>query len=143
MEHIRLDFIFSYWIFIWYILYILGLIKFNPKFAIIIGIIHNIFLFTLLYLNDCSTYKLIRFIIINSIIKLLPLYSIINTKISYEDILAFIYLLLIYLINMYITLGSEIFSINYKLFRNYLDNNNQTYISTIYDNIYNALVNII
>ena len=38
---IRPDLIFSYWIYLWYILYIFKVLKYNPKLAIIFGMIKN------------------------------------------------------------------------------------------------------
>ena len=43
VEKARFDQIFSYWIFVWYLLYVLGVISYNPKFALIIGVITNLF----------------------------------------------------------------------------------------------------
>lgn len=41
----RLDYVFSYWIFAWYLLYIAKITKYNPKFVLILGIIENSFTF--------------------------------------------------------------------------------------------------
>ena len=46
----RIDYFFSYWIFAWYILYVFSIVKYNPKFALTIGLIENIIkLFFMLY----------------------------------------------------------------------------------------------
>lgn len=82
---IRPDLIFSYWIFIWWILYILKITDFNPKFIIIVAIVQNLIIIAikLYYKNYCS---IIPFFIINSIIKLIPLITLWDTQIKLSDI---------------------------------------------------------
>ena len=93
---IRMDFIFSYWIFLWWIFYELNLVSVNPKFIIIIGIIHNIILlFTKIYKKSKSV---LPFIIINFCIKIIPIISLLHTNIQYNDIIVTFYLFLVYLI---------------------------------------------
>jgi hypothetical protein len=94
----RLDFIFSYWIFFWYLLYIFGLVrKYNPKFAIICGLIENAFIISLMFYYQTSTKLIILFVIMSMILKIIPLYTLWNKKIKNADIgfsflLFFIYL---------------------------------------------------
>jgi len=76
----RIDFVFSYWIFTWFLLYIIGVVPFNPKLFLILGIIENIFGIFILPPN-----KIIYFLIINTFIKILPLYLIWNTKLKNVD----------------------------------------------------------
>jgi len=101
MKIIRPDYIFSYWIFIWYILYILKFAHNSPKFALIVGIIENLFvMFTMIHKNIKA--HCIIFFIINIFIKVLPLLSIINDKILQKDIYATVILFLSYNIWLYI-----------------------------------------
>ena len=89
----RFDFVFSYWILTWWILYMIGLVPFNPKLFLILGIIENIFgIFFLTYPN------LIYFMIINFFIKVIPLYLIWNTKLKSSDNYFGIGLLIVHLI---------------------------------------------
>ena len=69
---IRIDYIFSYWIFLWWILYMLKIVKYNPKLAILLGIIENsvILIHKIAYKKYCS---LLPFIIINTIIKIISI----------------------------------------------------------------------
>ena len=43
MLMIRPDFILSYWFLFWYFLFILNIVSYNPKFALILGLINNLF----------------------------------------------------------------------------------------------------
>ena len=45
----RFDFVFSYWIFAWYILYICNIVKYNPKWALTIGLVENIGILFLMF----------------------------------------------------------------------------------------------
>lgn len=100
MEHIF--YIFSYWIFLWYLLYFFGIMNvYNPKFAIIIGLFENLVILSLMVFYN-TKYKLIfLFIIMMIILKIIPIYSIRNTKIYYQDIMATIFLFLVYLLFMF------------------------------------------
>jgi hypothetical protein len=94
MNLLRFDFIFSYWIFTWYLLYEFKITTYNPKFALIVALINNIFtlLFMLIYLND--TLNIISFITINFFIKIIPLWRLRNSN-NY-DIISSIKLYIIY-----------------------------------------------
>jgi hypothetical protein len=93
----RVDFVFSYWIFFWYILYISGLTHFNPKFALIIATIHNVcLLFKKIYLK-VSKENIIRFVILMFLLKLIPLYTI-NNNIKTSDIIVTFILLLVHIL---------------------------------------------
>jgi hypothetical protein len=89
--------IFSYWILLWYILYIFHITSYNPKFILIIAIIHNFFI----WINKLFNYSLKQFIIFSIVfivIKIIPYISIRNTKIKKRDIIFSILLLLLYLL---------------------------------------------
>jgi hypothetical protein len=136
----RFDIVFSYWIFIWYLLYICGANVSNPKLAIICGIFANAFaLIRLIYIKE-SQLKIILFIIVNTFIKIIPFYTLINTKIKHEDIFITLGLYCIYLIWLFmndITTLEKIKSIMNihpfteiilkELIINYNNNNNNNY----------------
>lgn len=89
--------IFSYWILLWYILYIFHITSYNPKFILIIAIIHNFFI----WINKLFNYSLKQFIIFSIVfivIKIIPYISIRYTKIKKRDIIFSILLLLLYLL---------------------------------------------
>ena len=64
---IRPDLIFSYWILIWYLLYELNIISYNPKFALILAFVANFYNFYFMFYFK-RYYMLFLFIIIVLII---------------------------------------------------------------------------
>lgn len=97
-KEVRFDLIFSYWIFIWSILYILGVPLYSPKFALICGLSVNIVMFMYLYHKNILRTKLIYFVLINTIIKVLPLIYLRNKNIKKPDIYFTIILFLVFII---------------------------------------------
>lgn len=95
---IRIDYIFSYWIFLWYLLYLFGIVNFNPKFAILCGVIENIGILLLMFYYGTKKHLVLLFLIMFILLKIIPLYSIWNTQIRVRDIVALIILFMIYLI---------------------------------------------
>lgn len=92
---LTIDLLFSNWIILWYILYIIKLIKYNPKGWLIIAFILNFYnIILMVYFN--SYYMLFLFIIIISITKIIPIMTLINTKTLMSDYIAGIVLLFIY-----------------------------------------------
>ena len=73
---LRPDMVFSYWVFVWYLLYLAFPSKiFSPKFALTIGLLENTLVFILMLAYGTSKQTLLFFLIINTLIKVLPLYS--------------------------------------------------------------------
>jgi hypothetical protein len=135
--------IFSYWIFIWFILFYIGLTKYNPLFILIVGYIFTLFEFIYLIINKSSRYNLIKFMIINIIIKLIPILLIIKfpLKFNIDDIYVSIYLIFFYVIIMSI-MNKNPYEY-YKLMINtylYNDEKYKTYISIIYDKIFLKII---
>lgn len=134
LDNFRLDYVFSYWIFTWFILYYFKIIKYSPLLFLLIATIQNFILFFIYIYNFIihnsyyNFFKLIAFIVINFFIKVLPLYYIIkienNVKtieeliklilsIKKEEILISLYLFIIYIIWLFI--NNVIYIKNYKL----------------------------
>lgn len=88
------DLIFSYWIFIWYCLYWLNIVFINPKFALICGLIVNLIILMILYKSP----QFFSFFVVLFVSKLIPLFTIWNTKIKASDVYAMLCLFGIYLI---------------------------------------------
>ena len=131
--------IFSYWIFIWFILYYFGLTKYNPLLLLLVGYIFTLFEFIYLIINKTSKYNLIKFFIINVLIKFIPILLIIKFPLRFnlDDIYVSIYLILTYLIIMSI-MNKNPYEY-YKLMINtylYNDNEYKSYISIMYDNLF-------
>ena len=91
---ISIDLIFSYWFFLWFILYELKIVSYNPKFAVIVGIVeilitgmillyHKI-LYSGISIKFVTTLAL--FLFVNFIIKCIPIYYLWNTTITSRDV---------------------------------------------------------
>ena len=81
----RFDLLFSYWIFVWYLLYIFKFVDASPKFALILGLIENfILLYSMVFIQSQPLKIVLIFIIINFCIKIIPLYTLSNEKINLE-----------------------------------------------------------
>jgi hypothetical protein len=137
MEYLRLDFIFSYWIFAWFILYEINILKYSPKFVIILGLIENFCLLLYFIYRKSSFYNIIKFIGINIFIKIIPLYLVWNDKIILRDIIASLILFLIYLLWLLI---NNRFNYN-ELIKGYTNssidsNKKQSFIAYLYDKLY-------
>jgi hypothetical protein len=86
----RFDYVFSYWLFAWYLLYVVGLVPFNPlPFLIGAGII-NVAELLFGFVDDSM-----MFIFINVFIKVIPLYTLRHTTVNTADYTAgLVYVLL-------------------------------------------------
>lgn len=92
------DLIFSYWIFVWYILYLLRIVFINPKFALICGLTVNLIILIILFQTNTKPRIFFSFFVVLFVSKLIPLFTIWNTKIKRDDIYAMGCLFGIYLI---------------------------------------------
>jgi hypothetical protein len=86
MVALRADLVFSYWIYAWFILYELQIIDYSPKFPLILGIIHNLIMLIFMLLYGTSRRTIFYFIVINTLIKVVPLYYLRNEPIKLNDI---------------------------------------------------------
>jgi hypothetical protein len=93
----RPDFIFSYWIFAWYILYELDIIKYNPKFALSFALTFNII--QIIFMIYCKNSFIVIFIfsLIVILIKGIPLWRLRKTTYDlYQVINTFIFFIIYY-----------------------------------------------
>ena len=134
--------IFSYWIFIWFILYYIKLTEYNPLLLLIIGYIITFGELLYLIFKKSSKYNIIKFVIINTILKIIPIIMLINTTIRFKDFIMSLYIILIYMITM------AIMNINpYKFYKTMLntyinnDNKYKSIFSKTYDYIYLLIIN--
>ena len=96
----RFEFVFSYWIFAWYLLYEVGFISFNPKFALTVGLIDNFIAFILMIYFKNSFMNIFLFLLINLFIKIIPLWRLRKTAYKLFDLYATIILFIIFLLWM-------------------------------------------
>jgi len=99
---ITIDKFFSIWIFLYTILYFLGIFPYNP--VILISIALTFFVFSLfIIIPRLNKHSLLTYYItINTIGKIIPLFIIINRKITIYDIIFTISFILMYVAYMYI-----------------------------------------
>lgn len=137
----------SYWFFFWFLLFISGIVKANPLGFIIIGLIFILSQILYLYLKKVSTYNLTKYIIINLLIKIIPIIILIvyyPITFNYDDISFGLYLLFIYGLVMISFQINPINSYN-RIIHNYIDgddnNEEKTEVSKTYDYLYNKIKN--
>ena len=102
MAALRVDLVFSYWIYVWFILYFFNYTEYSPKFALILGLLDNIVMLFLMIIWSTSLKTIIWFIIINTLIKVVPLYYLRNELFKMKDIYVTIGLFIIYIIWLHI-----------------------------------------
>ena len=83
---LRADLVFSYWIYFWYILYAFKITNYSPKFPLILGLIDIFIMLILMLTFGTSSRTIFYFIIINTLIKVVPLYYLRNELIKMRDI---------------------------------------------------------
>jgi len=93
---LRIDFILSYWIFFWYLLYIFNWTTYSPKLALILGTIENLIILAFMFVYKTRLRFIVLFSIMVFLIKILPLYFIWNKKIQKQDIFATVGIFVIY-----------------------------------------------
>ena len=86
MAALRADLVFSYWVYLWFILYYFKITNFSPKFPLILGLIDNIIMLLLMLVYGTSRETIFYFIIINTLIKVVPLYYLRNEPLKLRDI---------------------------------------------------------
>lgn len=102
MSALRADLVFSYWIYLWYLLYAFKLTAYSPKFPLILALFDNAIMFILMILYGTSKRTIFYFIVINTLIKVIPLYYLRNDPIHMKDIWFTILLFLIFILWLHI-----------------------------------------
>lgn len=118
MAVLRADLVFSYWIFAWFVLYKFKFTEYSPKFPLIIGVIDNLIMLILMILYGTSKRTIFYFVIINTLIKVLPLYNLSNESIKLKDIYFTCGLFLVFIFWLHI--NSQSLVGNIKLIHNSL-----------------------
>jgi hypothetical protein len=98
MAVLRTDLVFSYWIYVWFILYVFKITTYSPKFPLILGLIDNLIMLILMLVYGTSNRTVFYFIIINTFIKVLPLYYLISEPIKIKDIIFTVLLFIIFVL---------------------------------------------
>ncbi len=131
---LRFDLIFSYWIFVWFLMYVNDITTYSPKSALIIGTIENIMLLLYMVSDNVNKTKIMHFIAINTIIKILPLLYLRHEKILSKDIYFMIMLFIIYLV--WLEINEQHILINMKnIYDSYFDNTKKSPSMKLIDDI--------
>ena len=134
----KLDRFFSIWIFIYTIAYLLKIVPYNPVILISIALIFFIASLFIIVKNLNERSLLIYYLIINFIGKVIPLFIIINNKITNNDIIFTVYFILLYVIYMLIMKEDIICVYNeYIEFIIDKDNGGESQLYNIYKQILN------
>ena len=87
----------SYWVFAWYLLYMFGLVRPNPKFAILLTLLENLWMLLWMVYLKVKPKKIIYFALMIVLVKVIPLLTVIQDKIELRDINATFGLVLMYI----------------------------------------------
>jgi hypothetical protein len=142
---IRLDLIFSNWIFVWFLLFYFGLTKYNPSFALLLACIVIIFEIFALLLQGTNEYNIKKFIIMNILLKQIPLLILfLENRIKIVDKDVYFAFVLFFIYNIYLLInGMNIYSIYNKVLYAYIhdikDPDAKSPYSLAYDYIYSRL----
>lgn len=99
------DLVFSYWIFVWYMLYVFGAPWVpNPKLFLAIGLLYNILMVPLGLVKNITS-----FTIIQMFIKVLPLWTLWNIPVTCGDVTKSFLILFVYLIHVTVFRHQRIF----------------------------------
>ena len=98
----RFDFTFSYWIFIWYVLYILRVTTYSPKIPLVLGVIHNIVLWLIMFYYKNDWIHIVTFFLINLCIKGIPLWTVRNDPYRWKDFYALVVYFIMYIIWLFV-----------------------------------------
>ena len=92
----RFDLLFSYWIFLWFLVYIIGWTTYNPTFIFIVGVFYSIVMVGIMFYFRTKLLTIFLFILSLFLFKIIPLLTI-RRVISTRDIVASFFLFLLYL----------------------------------------------
>jgi len=134
MAALRFDLVFSYWIFIWFILYILKLTIYSPKFVITVALFENIIMLIMMLTYGTSKKTIIYFIIINILIKVIPLYYLRKERIQIRDIYFSMFFFILFI--LWLSINKQSLTINLKkIYNSLLYGKNETPFMSLLSNI--------
>jgi hypothetical protein len=134
----KLDRFLSIWIFIYTIAYLLKLVPYNPIILISIALIFFIASLFIIVKNLTERSILTYYVLINFIGKIIPIFIIINNKITNNDIIFTVYFILIYVVYMLI-MNEDIICV-YNEYIEFIidkDNGGESQLYNIYKQIQN------
>jgi hypothetical protein len=93
----RPDYIFSYWVLLWFLLYIAKIIHYNPKPLFVFGIFFSVFQIVIMFLYNKEFNYIFAFILANILMKILPFYFLYKTKVTRQDYYAIAISIFVYI----------------------------------------------
>jgi len=79
----RVDLLPSYWIFVWFILYIYKVVPYSPKLSFVLALLFEFVIAVAMFFNSVSKYYIGTFVFIQIIMKVIPLYILRNETIDF------------------------------------------------------------
>ena len=110
--------VFSYWIYVWYLLYAFKFTIYSPKLALSIGLFDNIIMLFLMIIFGTGKKTIFLFLVINTFIKVIPLYYLRNEILQIRDLYFTLFLFFVFFIWLYI--NNQSLTGNIKLIRDSL-----------------------
>lgn len=130
------SYIFSYWLFIWYLLFIFDITKYNPKLILQFALLHNIIVLIyqmLMNENICANGIFICGMIY---LKVIPLYTIKDTKVNCYDLRVSVLVYLLFLGWLKIR-NKELFEFQLNLMREFVHTPERNSPTTIVSGLMN------
>jgi len=113
-------------------MYVNNITAYSPKFAFIVGIIENIFLLTFMIYMGINKTKIVHFVMINTIIKVLPLIYLKKEQIMIKDIYFTIVLFIMFI--FWLQINNQNVVDNTKIiFDSYFDNTKKSPSMLLFD----------
>jgi len=138
--------IFSNWIFVWFVLFYIGIIKANPLLFLCIGYVITVLEIFYLIANKTNSYNIKKFLIINVILKFIPILILITTREINIKNFKYDFIFGLFVLFSYIIITTFIFNINLintykKIFDSYIndDKKKRSHVSRFYDYIYERI----
>lgn len=138
--------IFSNWIFVWFVLFYVGIIKANPLLFLCIGYAITVLEIFYLIVNKTNSYNIKKFLIINVILKFVPILILITTtKINIKnfnyDFIFGLFVLFSYIITTTVFFNINIINTYKNIFNSYIndDKEKRSHVSRFYDYIYERI----
>ena len=118
-KELRLDFVFSIWIFIWFVLFVFHVLPYNPTFALFIAVVFISISMIYFFIKEVHYSHIDRFIALGILQKFLPLFYLAYTNkldITVKDVIFTVIVFITY--NTYILLNNSNIVIVYNTYLN-------------------------
>lgn len=102
LQQRRLDYMFSYWVLIAYVLFYFQVLSYNPKHILFLGVLFNGVQLCVFIWHQITPFQIFLFLMINICIKIIPIYTIRKTSVSTKDDMFYLALFFVYIIWLYI-----------------------------------------